>query len=124
MGGGISKSTQVLKGTTSQTAVRHTRAAANRHHQHTAWVGWGWGCGWGGGDLLIQSSLLGDPSSYLLLYSWSRKPSEGGKTPLYPLCRLAKKKKIQKTENIPEKEREAEAKHRERGEKMCQSDID
>lgn len=59
--------------------AQYTSTTANRQHQHTMQD-----------DLLIQHSLLGDPSSYLLLYSCGHKPSEGCKTSQNPLCRLAK----------------------------------
>lgn len=100
------------------THTSRSQQAAPTHRVDGVGVGvWVWV---GGGDLLIQSSLLGDPSSYLLLYSWSHKPSEGGKTPLYPLCRLAKKKKKNPTtENIPEKREGSRSKaQRKRGENV------
>lgn len=60
--------------------AQHNSTTANMKQQHTVWD-----------DLLIQHRVLGDPSSYLLLYSCGHKPSVGCKTSQYPLCRLAKK---------------------------------
>lgn len=72
---------QRFKGICDTTSIQwnNTLTTANREHQHMEWD-----------DLLIQYSLLGDPCNYLLLYSCSHNPSEGCKTPLNPLRRLAK----------------------------------
>lgn len=93
-------------------AVQHNSTTANRQHQHTVWD-----------DLLIWHSLLGDPSSYLLLYSCGHKPSEGCKTSQYPLCRLAK---IQPNRTFQRKEesRKQSTERERRRKETCQSDID
>lgn len=85
-------------------AAQHNWTTAHRQHQHTAWD-----------DLLIQHGLLGDPSSYLLLYSCGHKPSEGCKTSQYPLCRLAKiqpNRTFQRKEGSRGREKRGEEKRR------------
>lgn len=101
----------VVKGSrgydTTSIQWNNTLTTANREHQHMEWD-----------DLLIQYSLLGDPCNYLLLYSCSHNPSEGCKTPLNPLCRLAK---IQPNRTFQRKVGSGNRSHKKRGKKRLVS---
>lgn len=89
--------------------AQHSTITANIHHRHKMQD-----------DLLIQHSLLGDPSSYLLLYSCGHKPSEGCKTSQNPLCRLAK---IQPNRTFQRKEESSNRAQREEKRHVSQTLI-